>query len=154
MNRVFKRMIDKLPPLFKELKHDPKKTRHQLRDIPAKGVYVFYKGDRAKYVGRSNRMKARIQGHSQESSNRNAASFAFQLAKEAARRNGLYSNPPTPRRRLERSPRFIPFFLDAKDKVSKMNVRCVSVENQNLQALFEIYASVAYKTKYNDFNTH
>jgi hypothetical protein len=45
-------------------------------------------------------------------------------------------------------------FTEAKARIREMDYRYVEETDQTRQALLEIYASVALKTPYNDFNTH
>ena len=58
------------------------------------------------------------------------------------------------RREKEKAPGFDRAFFEAKKRVAAMKIRVIGVEDQIEQALFEIYAHLALKTKYNDFGTH
>jgi excinuclease UvrABC nuclease subunit len=153
MNRQFLSYVNKLPKLIKKLKKSELINRTNLSHVPKKGVYVFYSDGRPAYVGRSNDMKARIQKHSRPSSGHNSATFAFLLAKEKADELGI--NTKMERKVLEKELSFQPLYYEAKIKVSNMPVRVVDIDDQVLQALFEVYASLELKTtKYNDFSTH
>ena len=140
MNETFKKLIEEMPGLLQSLESKPFQTRDNLVGIPAKGVYVFYENNKALYVGRSNRLKERIQEHSRPSSKKNSATFAFKIAGK--------------RKELEQISGFNRGFVKAKKRVSKMNIRFVQIDDQNKQALFEIYAALALETSYNDFKTH
>ena len=149
----FNQLVAKLPELLTELKSKPFITRDNLAGIPQKGAYVFYENGKALYVGRSNRLKQRIQEHSRQSSMHNSASFAFRLAKEImARRQNILSY--ITRRELETAPGFAEIFFASRLRVAQMKIRVIKIDDPVKQALFEIYAALALNTEYNDFGTH
>ena len=153
MNERFKKLIEEMPGMLQSLESKPFRTRDNLVGIPAQGVYVFYENNKALYVGRSNRLKERIQEHSRPSSKKNSATFAFNIAgKEMARYRDI--SMYVTRKELEQISGFNRGFVKAKKRVSKMKIRVVQIDNQIEQALFEIYAALALKTSYNDFRTH
>jgi hypothetical protein len=49
---------------------------------------------------------------------------------------------------------FRPAFLQAKERVSKMDVRFVEEADPLRQALFEMYVSIALPTQHNSFENH
>ncbi|MCK4361956.1 MAG: GIY-YIG nuclease family protein [Dehalococcoidia bacterium] len=149
MNVKFKELVEQMPGLLQSLGSQPFRTRDNLASISERGIYVFYENDRPLYIGRSNRLRGRIQEHARESSGHNKATFAFNLAKEALE---LTSN--IPRKELERDPGFKMAFDEAKKCVREMKIRVIQIEDQVTQALFEIYAALALDTAYNDFGTH
>lgn len=51
-------------------------------------------------------------------------------------------------------PAFGPLFLAAKKRVALMEIRYVAITDEVEQALFEIYAALALKTRYNHFGTY
>ena len=51
-------------------------------------------------------------------------------------------------------PAFAAAFNAAKERIRAMEYRYVEEENQNKQALLEIYCAVVLETPYNDFGTH
>ena len=55
---------------------------------------------------------------------------------------------------LVRNRKFCALFKVAKQRVRKMDVRYVEETDPIGQALLEIYAALALKTKYNEFDTH
>ena len=139
--------------LLKELETVDPHQRLELGSIPKAGVYVFYERRRPLYVGRSNRLKERIQEHGRTSSTHNSAPFAFNIAKFRAKKLGV--NIEQQRAKLERNQQFQREFKTAKQRVAKMPVRILKVRNQVIQAVFEVYAAIHLKTtKYNDFGTH
>lgn len=51
-------------------------------------------------------------------------------------------------------PEFVEAFVDAKQRISRMDVRYVEETHPLRQALLEMYVAVALNTPYNDFDTH
>jgi len=152
MNMKFDELVAKMPGLLQNLESQPFRTRENLVAIPKSGVYVFYENDKALYVGRSNRLRTRLQEHGRLSSTHNSASFAFNLAKEKMRAKGIPGY--VTRKELEQAPGFDKAFFEAKNRVVQMKIRVIQVDNQVTQALFEIYAALALNAPYNDFSTH
>jgi len=124
-----------------------------LADIPNAGIYVFYENDKPLYVGRSNRMKQRILEHGRESSGCYSATFAFNLAKEKLRCKENYRSLTT-RKELENAPDFKETYFGERARVAEMKVITIEIHDQILQTLFEVFAHLELKTKYNDFRTH
>lgn len=152
MDNKFKKYVDQLPGLLEERGRQKIRFRDNLGNIPRKGIYVFFEHGNPIYVGRSNRVKERIQQHGRPSSGHNSAPFAFNLAKDAAKRKGIDVNKN--RNELEEDPAFRDLFEKAKERVSLMSVQVIEINDPILQTLFEVYASIALKTPYNDFETH
>jgi len=153
MNDEFKTLVHKLPVLFERLANAPLRPWNNLGPLPQNGIYVLFENGRPIYVGRSNRMKDRIKEHGRPSSTHNSAPFAFNLAKKVAEEKGVNVN----RRRsdLEKDPIFSALFSEAKERVSRMSVKVVEVDNPIIQTLLEVYAALCLRTtEYNDFDTH
>jgi len=154
MSVKFNQLVARMPELLEVLESQPFLTRDNLGGIPEKGVYVFYENGKAIYVGRSNRLKSRIQQHSRPSSRHNSASFAFNIAKEIMTRHQDIPKYIT-RKGLEEAPGFVSVFSRARNRVARMKIRVIEIEEPFAQALFEIYAVLTLNTtKYNDFSTH
>ena len=152
MDIEFKKLIEQMPQLLGNLKRKKPLAMSNLGGIPTRGVYVFYEKNKPIYVGRSNRLKSRIREHYRESSTHNSATFAFNLAKEEM---GINQRTPITRKELEKAPGFDRAFYEARLRVKEMEVRVVQIDDQATQALFEIYAVLALKTRrYNNFRTH
>ena len=153
MQDKFSEYIRRMPILLNELKATPLLNRNELEDIPKSGIYVFYENDKALYVGRSNRIKLRIQEHSRPSSDHYSATLAFNMAKEKVnyKRN---EHRLTTRNELEKAPGFEKAFFLARKQVAEMQVKVIEIEDQIEQAMFEIYVSLALGTELNDFSTH
>ena len=153
MEDEFKVLIDKLPVLFETLANAGLKPWNNLGTLPQTGIYVFYENGRPIYVGRSNRMKDRIKEHGRPSSTHNSAPFAFNLAKKVAK--GKEVDVSRRRCELEKDPIFSGLFLEAKERVSRMSVKVIEVDNPIIQTLLEVYAALSLRTtEYNDFDTH
>jgi hypothetical protein len=105
-----------------------------------RGIYVFYEKGEPVYVGRSNNIRKRIHCHTRESSGSESASFAFNLAKmEYANKDKLIKR----RKQLMQIEEFIEIFKKYKLNLTNIEFRCIAVENDILQTMFEPY--LAYK---------
>jgi len=153
MQDKFGEYIRRMPILLNELKGTPLLNRNELKDIPRSGVYVFYREGNPLYVGRSNRLKERIQEHGRPSSDHYSATLAFSMAKERVNFNRNKRRLAT-RNELEKASGFKKEFFLARKQVAEMQVKVIEIEDQITQALFEIYAALTLNTKYNDFGTH
>jgi predicted GIY-YIG superfamily endonuclease len=154
MNADFQRYSDQLPILMEQLKNSNLIPTNKLQTIPRQGIYVFYDKTTPLYVGRSNNMKDRIQSHGRPGSRHGSATFAFILAREKAGVDNKEINTKDERKVLENNDNFKTLYKEAKERVSNMSIRVVGIEDQILQTLFEVYAAVELKTKYNEFGTH
>ena len=174
MDAKFRRVAGNMVRLLDELQGSRLLDRHQLDGIPARGIYVFYEHGNPMYVGRSNRLKNRIQTHGRDSANYNSASFAFRLALERLgipsvhfpRREvrvkpkfnvqvlGIEHGYAT-REELARNCQFDMAFRQQKERVRAMQVRVVEVDDPIEQTIFEVYATLALGTElYNQFDNH
>jgi len=155
MNSEFKRIVDNLPGLLEQLSNKPLLPWANLTDVPVKGIYVFYEKDSPIYVGRSGKqpMKTRIKQHANPWSNSNTAPFAFNIAKKNAERKGIDLNRT--RAELEKDVEFKNLFAQAKERVRRMSVRVIEVDDDLVQTIFEVYAAMSLGTmEYNKFSTH
>ncbi len=146
MSTQFNQLVAKMPELLKTLdESQPFLIKDNLTDLPKQGVYVFYENDRAMYVGRSNRLKERLREHSQ-SRQHYSATLAIKIAKKNM------STLQTVKQLMDNED-FKKEFKDARDRIARMKIRCVKIENQIEQAMFEIYAHLERGTELNDFKT-
>ena len=152
MNAKFDKMIDQLPLLLDQLVKSPSKNRDTLGALPQKGIYLFYENECPIYVGRSNRIKERLLEHGRPSSTHTSATFAFNLAKKAAIEKEIDVNN-IPRVILEKDPDFSSLFSEAKEKVSRMSIKVIEIDDQIIQTIFEVYVSVKFNT-FNEFDNH
>lgn len=151
MNEKFKEIIDTFPQKMKVLNNSSFITKSDLSSVPKKGIYVFYEEGKPVYVGRSERMRSRLREHSQQSSGHTSATFAFNIAKENARKSGIDINKR--RIELERDPEFSLLYRNAKERVAKMKIKVIGMDDPIEQTLFEVYASLELGTD-NEWGTH
>lgn len=149
----FDSVVAKMPQLLQLLQDCTPLLRRSLTSLPARGVYVFYENGTPVYVGRSNHLRKRILTHGRPSSQHNAATFAFILAKEEATKRSLTVSAPG-RLGMQNDPVFSQLYLSAKDRVGRMQIRVIEVSDPIEQTLFEVYAALTLNTPYNDFQTH
>jgi len=153
MSEEWNSLVKRMPTLLKQLTSQPLRPWNDRGILPQKGVYVFYEDEKPIYVGRTNNMSGRLNRHCNQSSGHNTATFAFNIAKRAATKKGM--NVRLTRSRLEVAPAFSKLFLQAKERVSKMAVRVIEINDPITQTLFEVYAVMCLNTReYNDFDTH
>ena len=155
MNEKFQAFIESLEPSYRLLLRMAPVTILTLpSDIPQAGIYLLSENDNHLYVGRSNRIRQRLQEHCRPSSNNNTAPFAFRLAREATGLIKASYMEKGSRTHLESIPEFQAEFMKAKDRIRKMSVRVVSEPNPLRQALLEMYVAICLETPHNDFDTH
>jgi predicted GIY-YIG superfamily endonuclease len=146
-------LVNQLPRSQEQLVSSPLRPWGDLGNPPRSGIYVFYEDEKPLYVGRTNRLKDRIKEHGWQSSTHNKAPFAFNLAKKVAKENGIDISKSRAKR--EKDSNFANLFSEAKERVSRMSVRVIEINDPSIQTLFEVYVSVALETtEYNDFDTH
>jgi len=155
MNEKFREIAESLDPAFQKLKIARAYTSRTLSDdLPTAGVYLFSEGDSYLYVGRSNRLRKRIQEICRPSANHNTSPFAFRLAREATGCIEATYTTEGSRSELEKDPEFKLAFASAKVRVSRMDVRIVEETIPLRQALLQMYVSISLSTPYNDFDNH
>ncbi len=156
----FEDVIDKMPTYLKTLEAcslmsmDTNEERRRLGDnLPARGVYVLYEGGKPKYVGRSDRLKERLLEHGRSSSISNGATLAFQITtNEFQKRHPGASSMK--KNALEANLQFQDLFVAAKNRVRKMDIRVVEIQDAIEQTIFEVYAHMTLGTEYNSFHNH
>ena len=153
MSAQFDRLVAQMPELLNRLLNATPLSRDSLEAVPERGIYVLYEIDTPIYVGRSNRIRERLQEHSRPSSTHNSAPFAFNLAKEDASTRGI-NIEGRQRSQIEKEPDFGKLFTAAKQRVSAMKIRAIEITDPVEQTLFEVYAALALNTRYNKFDTH
>lgn len=124
------------------------------RDIPSRGVYLFSEMERHLYVGRSNRLRARICNHGRQSATHRQAAFAFRLAREASGMLKATYKPAGSRQQLMTDTAFAATFVIQKARIARMQVRFLEEPDPVRQCLLEIYVAQALQTPYNDFDNH
>ena len=124
------------------------------KQLPDSGIYVFSEGEKHLYVGRSNRLRKRLQNHCRQGSTHLQAAFAFRLAREASGFVKATYKFSGSRQQLMRDMTFMQAFADAKNRLRAMQIRAVAEDDPLRQALLEMYVAVCLKTPYNDFDNH
>jgi hypothetical protein len=123
--------------------------------IPQKGIYVLYENYKPVYVGRSNNIKKRLSGHSNQGSDRYSATFAFRLAIKEYERIYVKSTKGIRRQVLEKDQEFAVEFTKAKSRVAGMGIKAIRIDDQISQTIFEVYAAVKLDTlEFNSFDNH
>ncbi len=155
MDARFRELIDSLEPQFRQLvAMTPVKYGSLPRQIPSRGIYLFSDGQRHLYVGRTNRLRQRLQNHCLLSGTHFTATFAFRIARQdTGRVRATYSKAGS-REALTSDPKFAKAFEAAKRRVAAMDIRFVEEPDATRQALLEIYAATVLGTPYNDFENH
>lgn len=155
MNEAFRKYIDALDPAFQRLvSMEPCKVGSLPRSMPAKGVYLLSEAGVHLYVGRSNRLKGRLQEHRRRSSDHYSATLAFLLARETTGQTAAAYTQVGSRADLVRDPAFARAFDRGKERIRNMDCRFVEEGDPVGQALLEMYVAVVLRTTYNDFDTH
>lgn len=155
MKERFKDLASKMPMRLKSLLEQPPITIDDIgiTDMPQKGIYVFFEGNKPIYVGRSNRMKKRLKEHSQRSSDHYSATLAFRITKQEYLSSQTDIKRPTNKQLMDDSV-FREKFEAAKHRIAKTQIRFIGIESQAEQAILEIYAALELNTEFNDFRTH
>ena len=153
----FEDIVAQLEPLLERLQSGPAYQGQTLRNLPKKGVYVFYEHGKPVYVGRvggnsKQTIRDRIRQHTIPSSGHNQATFAFRLVLEEL---GLPMGHESDMTRPELADKYEAKFREQKQRVRNMEVRAVEVTDSMVQAVFEIFATLTLgTTRYNRFDTH
>lgn len=155
MDPKFARLVEQLHPSFSALvTMAPVTPMTMPRDMPDRGIYLLSEGDAHLYVGRTNRIRRRIQNHSRPSGTHNQATFAFRIARSDTGIERASYRPSGSRQELEKDAVFREAFLAAKARISRMDLRFVREDDPTRQALLEIYAATVLQTPFNDFENH
>lgn len=156
MDQKFRILVETLAPKLECLLAMPPLAYGQLpRTMPKSGVYLFSEGDAHLYVGRSNGLRGRHGRHCRPGATYRQAAFTFRLARETTERTvASYRPGKDSRRGLMDDATFALEFQAAKARIRSMAYRYVEEDDQNRQALLEIYCAVVLGTRYNDFGTH
>jgi hypothetical protein len=119
-----------------------------------KGVYLFTDAGVHLYVGRARKFRGRWNSHTRASSGSEAASFAFNIARQEFA-TVIAGMPVAPKRRgLLEHQQFQPLFTAAKARVRGMEFRRVPIPDDNVEAIFEVYVALKLQTPFNNFQTH
>ena len=154
MDPKFAKLVESLAPKLAELvAMCPLRHGSIPMDLPERGVYLFSKGRRHLYVGRSNVLRKRFHRHF---THPRGAAFAFLLARDATgmKQRNYKKGSGLTRAELMKNASFKKAFDDAKLLMRTMDYRCVEEKDPTRQALLEIYCATVLRTKHNDFDNH
>jgi len=155
MRESFQELLTDLEPKLLQLLSMPAVKACELPSkMPTAGLYVFSSGDEHLYVGRTNRLRSRIQEHCRKSSSSDSAPFAFKLARIRTGFTARSYRKQGSRRRLTDQAEFGQAFLDAKSELRTLDVRWVEEDRPKQQFLLELYVALALETQHNDFDNH
>ena len=148
--RHFWQVIERLPHRLEELLAAPSRPRGEHPPIPqAPGIYLFSEHGAPVYVGQSRNLRQRTGEHTWPSSGREMATLAFRITIEDA---GPAASGMT-RKEIER--RYGPLFDRTKERVSRMDVQFIVMDDPIERTIFEMYAALHLGTEhYNSFETH
>jgi predicted GIY-YIG superfamily endonuclease len=148
-------MVESLEPKFQTLVSMPAVRFGLLPStMPERGIYLFSEGDRHLYIGRTNRIRKRLQNHCRQSGTHFTATFAFRIARHETGQSRASYKREGSRAQLCADPVFGPAFEAAKRRVGAMDIRFVEEVDPVRQALLEIYAATVLQTPFNDFDNH
>ena len=149
---TFEEIKQQMGPLLAKLEDSDKETFVTRKRLPNRGVYVFYEGDDALYVGRSNQIWERIRTHGRAGAGHNQATFAFRLL---AKQQNLEIGHSAASNRAEVAKSYFEEFRKQKLQVRNMNIKAVEITDDTVSYFFEAYAILALETtEYNKFETH
>jgi predicted GIY-YIG superfamily endonuclease len=144
----FAEATQKLPALYTQL------MRSRLDQIEHNvgnkaGVYALIEGDLAQYVGRTRNLKRRLVGH--RSKSHYSATCAFKLTRLKLGRKPTYQKIGSRSWLLEKDHEFKTEFEIQRQRVLRMKVGFVEIDDTLTQYLFEAYAILASELKAEDW---
>ena len=149
----FTRAVSDVEKKVSKLLASPKyRIRDLPKDMPLAGIYLLSEGNKALYVGRSNKLRNRLQYHTRN--NHNQATFAFLLAREKTGKTKASYQKVGSREDLLKQPDFRLAFDTARQRIREMDVQFVEEGDPIRQALLEICAAMKVRARYNDFDNH
>jgi len=156
MSTAFQERVNQLNDLYDQLMNSTlisatDATSSKL--FPSKGgVYLLYEEEKPLYVGRTDNLKRRVRIH--RTSDMGGATFAFKLAKEVAVLANLDLSDAKNKKEMAQHTEFKKLFIGSKERVGRMCVKHVLIEDAITQAIFEPYVHLQLNTPYNDFGNH
>ena len=153
MKRDFDQLMGEVKQLHEKLVGMTPLMRGSLGACDYPGVYLFTENGVHLYVGRTKRpLKTRLMEHARSSVM--AAPFAFRLARKATGNlKASYKSGEKSREGLMQNPIFAAAFREQRERIGKMSIRYVRVEDATTQALLEIYTATVLDAPYNEFTT-
>jgi hypothetical protein len=155
MDPVFKAHTEALPALLDRLLAMPPATCSTLpKGMPTHGIYLFTESGNSLYVGRSNQIPKRVRNHWRPGATHRQAAFAIKLARHATGKLKATYKTEGSIPHLMTDPAFGAEFTAAKARIAAMQVRFVEEADPVRQCLLEVYAAIALRTPYNNFDNH
>ena len=149
----FDKAISDVKAKCSQLIASPKHRMSNLpKDMPNAGIYLLSENGVALYVGRTNKLRNRLQYHTRN--NHNQATFAFLLAREKTGNIKASYQKAGSRTDLLTQPEFKSAFDFARARIKGMEVQFVEEIDPVRQALLEICTAMKVRAKYNDFDNH
>ncbi len=150
----FAKVVARLPERLDELTAARAVRRDRHVSVPkAPGVYLFSERRAPIYVGQTRNLRRRLADHTNRSSLHQTAAFAFNVAKEMAKRRRMKVSGT--RKELVARREFNSVFAEAKQRVAAMPVQFMLMDDPIERTIFEMYATKHLGTeRYNSFETH
>lgn len=142
------------PSLDRLISQAPVKPLSLNRQATLKAIYLLSEGNYHFYVGRTNRLRERMTSHCAPSATYERAALAFRMARKATGQIKATYKVTGSRKDLMLQPEFAAAFTAAKSRIREMDLRYIEEDNPQRQAVLEIYAAVALRTPFNDFDNH
>lgn len=131
----------------------PKYTIANLpKNIPEAGVYLFSDAGSHLYVGRTNKLRKRLQYHTRN--NHNHATFAFLLARHETDNLRASYQLKGSRQNLLTNEQFRKAFDAARFRIKSMTVQFVEEKDPVHQTILEVLAALRTKAWYDNFDNH
>jgi hypothetical protein len=121
-------------------------------EMPTAGIYLFSEAGKALYVGRTNSLRKRLQGHTR--STHNQATFAFLLARHQTGNLKASYKPEGSRQHLLENPDFRAAFDAARERIKGMDVQFVEEVDPVKQTVLEVFVALETKAEFNCFDNH
>jgi len=153
MKDRFDNVIEAVRAKFAALAASPRHSIQSLpMEMPEAGIYLFSEGGRPLYVGRTNKLRKRLQCHTRD--NHNQATFAFLLARRETGRLKASYKPEGSRTALLSEPAFRAAFDAARRRITEMDVQFVEEPDPVKQTILEVFAAFQTQAEFNDFDNH
>ena len=149
----FDNVIQCVRAKFAELVASPKHSAaHLPKAMPEPGVYLFSEAGAPLYVGRTNKLRKRLQYHTRD--NHNQATFAFLLARHATGKLKASYKAEGSRQHLLQNPEFRAEFDAARNRIRQMDVQFVEESDPVKQTILEVFTAFETQARFNDFDNH
>lgn len=149
---AFDRYQGQLPGLLKRLKSEPPIRITDFTSFPSTGgCYVLVEKKKYLYVGIARNLKRRMKNHT--CGRPEQSSLVLRLARKLAQKEATYRPGSSPRS-LMKNRIFKSAMKKTTERVRKMTVKYVEIDDGAMRYLFEFFAAISLRSPYNDFNTN